>query len=75
MRKKKTLKKQTTNKIAKLKHHFILSIRDKSGNVVETLSHTNYDLLMLEGMEKAKELNGSWAVFNSLGVQLDGGSR
>ncbi len=72
---KKTLKKPTTNKIAKLKRHYILSIRDKSGNVIETLSHTNYDLLLLEGMDKAKEINGSWEVFNSLGVMLDGGSR
>ena len=70
--KKKKIISTTSNKIAKLKHYFILSIHDASGNVVDTISRMDYDMLLLEGMERAKEVKGFWEIFNSLGVRLDG---
>ena len=70
MSKKK--KMTTSNKIAKLKHSFILSIRGADGKIIDTVSHTDYDMLILEGMERAKETKGAWEIFNSLGKRIDG---
>lgn len=69
MKKKKA---KTIPKTDKLKHQFILTIRDAKGLVVDTISNTNYDTLMLEGMDAAKDIKGSWEIMNSLGIRLDG---
>jgi hypothetical protein len=72
MRKKKTKIAPTKNKINQLKHHFILTIRNASGFVLDTITHTDYDIIILEGMERSKEVNGFWEVYNSLGKRIDG---
>jgi hypothetical protein len=72
MSRKKKLKKTKINRVNRLKQHYILSIRDAEGNVIDTVSRTDYDILLMEGMERAKDINGFWEVFNSLGKRIDG---
>lgn len=71
MRKKKT-KTAPTNKVNKLKRHFILTVRDSNGEVVDTVTHTDFETLLLEGMDRAHEVKGFWEVYNSLGKRIDG---
>lgn len=69
---KKKTKTLNNTKVNKLKHHFILTVRDGAGIVLDTITHTDYDTLLLEGMERAKEVKGFWEIYNTLGKRLDG---
>lgn len=64
------------NQKKKIKTKFwLLSIKDKNGIVVDVIPHSDYDTLLLEGMDRAKEVNGYWEIFNSYGRLVDGSRR
>ena len=71
-RQKKTKTIAHPNRVDKLKHYFILTIRDTEGVILDIVNNTDYDILLLEGMERSKDSKGSWEVYNSLGKRLDG---
>jgi len=50
---------------------FVLRITDKDKNVLDVLTSSNYDSLMIEGMELAKEKHGQWTIFYK-GREIDG---
>jgi len=65
---RKTKKTKTHNKF------YLLCIRDKSGMVLDIIPHHDYDMLLLEGQDRAREVDGSWEIFNSSAQSVDGSS-
>lgn len=64
------------NRKTRVKTKFwLLSIKDKNGIVVDVIPHSDYDTLILEGMERAKEVQGIWEIFNAYGRLVDGSRR
>jgi hypothetical protein len=64
-------KKKTTQKI----NLYLLCIRDKFGIVLDIVPHTNYDTLLMEGMELSKEKKATWEIYNSYGRMIDGSTK
>jgi hypothetical protein len=67
--KKKIQKPKKISKKAKL---YFLSVCDSKGKQQHLLHSTNYDSLLVEGMDLAKEVKGTWTIFDSWGRQIDG---
>jgi len=62
-------KAKTTRKTRKL---YILTVKNKDRFVLEVIPHYDYEHLMLEGMQLAREHEGYWEIIDSTGRYIDG---
>lgn len=73
MPKKKNQKQRKKAKtIRKTRKLYILTVKNKDRVVLEIITHYNYEILMLEGMELAREHKGYWEIMDSFGNYIDG---
>lgn len=65
-RKKKT---KTKNKF------FLLCIRDEVGIVLDIIPNDDYDILILEGMDRVHGLPHTWEIYDTYGRYIDGNKK
>lgn len=51
---------------------YLLVIKSQLGLIDEIISHSDYDILLLEGQERAKKIIGFWEIFDTYGRYIDG---
>jgi len=73
MPKKKNQRQRKKAKIIRqTRKLYILTVKNKDRLVLEVIPHYDYEHLMLEGMELAKEYEGYWEIIDSRGKYIDG---
>lgn len=65
------MKKKATTKTKAAKLHFGV-IQRQDGTIAQVISSYNYDMLLVEAMDTAKETKGFWTIINTTGQQIDG---
>lgn len=56
----------------KPKKLFFLVIQAKNGLINEVISNYDYESLVIEGMDLAKEVGGFWTILDPAGKHVDG---
>ena len=77
--KKKKKKKKTVatrvKKATKIKPLYALKLITKDKVLLDVIHHSNYDMLMMEGMELSHEEKCYWEIYDIYGRYIDGSFR